>query len=169
MMFQPFEDVHQFYPGLILWCDPRSYEMDISTLPPNTPYDRRKATELRPCLVVSVDHQRQCFQVARLSASTPTDTTKWVKIDSPPSITWKLNDAWIWVGTPAVVPMVLNNPKAMHPNRDVYYSVNPVASTNLQNYWIHRQYFVNRQMMRGLSLFALQKPLLPTDNRTAWL
>jgi hypothetical protein len=70
MMFQPFEDVHQFYPGLILWCDPRSYEMDISTLPPNTPYDRRKATELRPCLVVSVDHQRQCFQVARLSAST---------------------------------------------------------------------------------------------------
>jgi hypothetical protein len=44
----------------------------------------------------------------------PTDTTKWVKIDSPPAITWKLNDAWIWVGTPAVVPMILNNAKVFN-------------------------------------------------------
>ncbi|KAJ7275599.1 hypothetical protein C8J57DRAFT_224319 [Mycena rebaudengoi] len=149
MMFQPFEAANQFYPGLILWCDPHSHEMDLSTHPPNTPYNRRTATELRPCLVVSVDYQRHRFQVARFSATTPTDTTKWVKIDSPPAITWKLNDAWIWVGTPAVVPMILNNAKAMHPNRDEYYSVPPVSSTNLQNYWIHRQQYINRRMMAG--------------------
>ncbi|KAJ6615158.1 hypothetical protein B0H10DRAFT_87383 [Mycena sp. CBHHK59/15] len=145
-MFEPFENASQFYPGLILWCDPNCYEMDMSTLSPNTPYDRKKSRELKPCLVVNVDYTRQCFQVARLSATTPTDTTRWVKIDSPPSITWKLNDAWIWVATPPTVGMVFDQAKVMHPNKDAYYSVNPIASTNLQNYWVHRHGYINKQM-----------------------
>ncbi|KAJ6546058.1 hypothetical protein DFH09DRAFT_1088016 [Mycena vulgaris] len=146
-MFQPFESAAQFYPGLILWCDPNSHEMDISTLAPNTPYDRKKARELRPCLVVAVNNTTQSLQVARLCATTPNDTRRWVRVDSPPPITWKLADAWLWIGTPPIVAMVFNNPKAMHPHKDTYFSSPPVAAANLQNYWVHRQNF----LMRGVN------------------
>ncbi|KAJ7126289.1 hypothetical protein C8R44DRAFT_851764 [Mycena epipterygia] len=145
-MFQPFESVTEFYPGLIVWCDPNCYEMDVSTLVPGTAYDRKKSRELRPCLVITVDYNNQTFEAARLCASTPADPTRWAKIDSPPPITWKLNDAWIWVATPPTVAMVFNNAKIMHPNRDAYYSTNPVSTTNLQHYWVHRQAYMNRQM-----------------------
>ncbi|KAJ7485718.1 hypothetical protein FB451DRAFT_1230856 [Mycena latifolia] len=142
-MFQPFESVTDFYPGLIVWCDPNCYEIDLS---PSTVYDRKKSRELRPCMVISVNYNNQTFQAARLSASTPSDPAQWAKIDSPPPITWKLNDAWIWVAAPPTIAMVFDNPKIMHPNKDVYYSTNPVATTNLQNYWVHRQAYMNRQM-----------------------
>ncbi|KAJ7437195.1 hypothetical protein B0H11DRAFT_1900009 [Mycena galericulata] len=148
-MFQPFDNASQFYPGLIVWCDPNCYEMDISTLAPEEPYDRKKARELRPCLVVAVDYPSQCFQVARLCATKPTDARRWVRIDSPPPIRWRLSDAWIWVGTPPTVAMVFNNPKVMHPHKDTNYTENPVASTNLQNYWIHRQNYITRRQMGG--------------------
>ncbi|KAJ7183881.1 hypothetical protein C8R46DRAFT_1027523 [Mycena filopes] len=144
-MFQPFENASQFFPGLILWCDPNSYDMEVSTLPPNTPYDRKKARELRPCLVVAVNQTMHMVQVARLCATTPTDPRRWVRIDTAPTITWKLPDAWIWVGTPATVNMVLNNHKAMHPHKDTYFTTPPVSTTNLQHYWTHRQnYLANR-------------------------
>lgn len=68
-MFQPFNKASEFYPGLILWCDPSCYEMDISTLAPGESYDRRKTRELRPCLVVSVNEAGKCFQVARFCAT----------------------------------------------------------------------------------------------------
>ncbi|KAJ6564683.1 hypothetical protein B0H19DRAFT_1374906 [Mycena capillaripes] len=142
-MFQPFENVAQFYPGLILWCDPGSYDMEATTLPPGTPFDRKKTRELRPCLVVAVNQTTQMIQVARLCATVPTDARRWVRVDTAPPITWKLPDAWIWVGTPATVKMVLHNTKAMHPHKDVYYTTSPVAAANLQNYWIHRQNYLN--------------------------
>ncbi|KAJ7031698.1 hypothetical protein C8F04DRAFT_1360859 [Mycena alexandri] len=74
----------------------------------------------------------------------PTDTRRWIRIDSAPPITWKLPDAWIWVGTPATVKMILNNHKAMHPHKDVNYTTPPVSATNLQNYWAHRQNYLTR-------------------------
>ncbi|KAJ6571000.1 hypothetical protein DFH09DRAFT_1153525 [Mycena vulgaris] len=113
-MFQPFESVTDFYPGLIVWCDPHCYEIDISMLAPGTPYDRKKSRELRPALVTSVNYNDQTFQAARLSASTPSDPSRWAKIDSPPPITWKLNDAWIWIAAPPTIAMVFNNAKIMH-------------------------------------------------------
>jgi hypothetical protein len=69
-MFQPFDNASQFYPGLILWCDPNCYEMEISTLAPNELYDRKKAKELRPCLVVAVNYTNNSIQVARICATT---------------------------------------------------------------------------------------------------
>lgn len=68
-MFQPFDNASQFYPGLIVWCDPNCYEMEISTLAPDEHYDRKKARELRPCMVVAVDYSAQCIQVARFCAT----------------------------------------------------------------------------------------------------
>ncbi|KAJ7209015.1 hypothetical protein B0H12DRAFT_1158216 [Mycena haematopus] len=69
-MFEPFQNVSEFHPGLILWCDPKSYDMEMTTLPPNTFYDRKsKMRELRPCLVVDVDQQLKTLQVARLCAT----------------------------------------------------------------------------------------------------
>jgi hypothetical protein len=68
-MFQPFENASQFYPGLIIWCDPNSYDMEATTLPPNTTYDRKKMRELRPCLVVAVNQATQMLQVTRLCAT----------------------------------------------------------------------------------------------------
>ncbi|KAJ6537424.1 hypothetical protein DFH09DRAFT_1283598 [Mycena vulgaris] len=133
----------EFYPGLILWCDPNCYEMDLSTLGPDEVYDRKKARELRPCLVVAVNYTAQSFQVARLCATTPRDTRRWVRIDSAPQITWRLPTAWIWVATPPTVAMVFNNAKAMHPHKDIYYTSNPVAASNLQNYWVHRQSYLS--------------------------
>ncbi|KAJ7717008.1 hypothetical protein B0H16DRAFT_1612309 [Mycena metata] len=108
-MFEPFENVTDFYEGLIVWCDPACYETDSSI-----PYDRRKSRELRPCLVVSVNSITRTFQAARLSATLPADPSHWVRIDSPPPITWKLNDAWIWVGPPPTITMIFNNAKVMH-------------------------------------------------------
>ncbi|KAJ7701079.1 hypothetical protein B0H17DRAFT_1176537 [Mycena rosella] len=168
-MFQPFENVTDFYPGLIAWCDPYCYEMDIAS---RTSYDRKKSRELRPCLVISVNYNNLTFQAARLSASTPNDPTQWVKIDSPPPITWKLNDAWIWVSTPATVAMVFDNAKIMHrvqvfgpANKDTYYSMNPVATTNLQNYWVHRQAYISR-LMRGLSTVRHPSFFVPINSAT---
>ncbi|KAJ7435481.1 hypothetical protein B0H11DRAFT_2113522, partial [Mycena galericulata] len=143
-MFPPFENASQFYPGLIVWCDPNSYDMEISTLAQNTTFDHKKARDLRPCLVVAVNQINESIQVARLCATTPMDTRRWVRVDSIPPITWKLNDAWLWVGTPPTVAMVFNNGKVMHPHKDMYYSTPPVAAANLQNYWVHRQNYLNR-------------------------
>ncbi|KAJ6460833.1 hypothetical protein C8R47DRAFT_117928 [Mycena vitilis] len=113
-MFEPFEDSTDFYPGLIVWCDPTCYE-PAGNLPTHaTKYDRRKSRELRPCLVISVNHSNRTFQAARLSATTPDDPSKWARIDSPPPITWKLNDAWIWVATPPTIAMIFDHPKVMH-------------------------------------------------------
>ncbi|KAJ7140620.1 hypothetical protein C8R44DRAFT_846738 [Mycena epipterygia] len=133
-MFQPFENASQFYPGLILWCDPDASHADMLTL--------KQARELRPCLVVAVNYVTQSVQVARLSSKTPSDTRRWVRVDSVPPITWKLSDAWMWVGTPPTLAMVFNNAKVMHPHKDTYYTANPVAASNLQNYWIHRQNYL---------------------------
>ncbi|KAJ7640677.1 hypothetical protein DFH06DRAFT_1334398 [Mycena polygramma] len=162
-MFEPFEDTTDFYPGLIVWCDPTCYEPDslagnLSTH--STKYDRRKSRELRPCLVISVNHSNHTFQAARLSATTPDDPSKWARIDSPPPITWKLNDAWIWVATPPTIAMVFDRPKVMHPNKDAYYSTHPVATINLQNYNIHRQAYINRQS-RGSSVRYNAKSTYP--------
>ncbi|KAF7328179.1 hypothetical protein MVEN_02575500 [Mycena venus] len=148
-MFPAFDNVNQFYPGLILWCDPNCYEMDISTLAPNELYDRKKARDLRPCLVVAVNHTNKSIQVARICATTPTDTRRWVRVDSPPALTWRLSDAWLWVGTPPTVAMVLNNAKVMHPHKDTQYTTNAVAAANLQNYWVHRQNYLSWRQMRA--------------------
>ncbi|KAJ7767020.1 hypothetical protein DFH07DRAFT_1058586 [Mycena maculata] len=40
--------------------------------------------------------------------------------------------------------MVFNNAKVMHPHKDIYYSTPPVAAANVQNYWVHRQHYLNR-------------------------
>ncbi|KAJ7448316.1 hypothetical protein FB451DRAFT_1411334 [Mycena latifolia] len=142
-MFQPFDNASQFYPGLIVWCNPNCYEMDLSTLGPDEIYDRRKARELCPCLIVAVDHTHQTFQVARLCATTPRDTRRWVRVDSAPPITWRLTNAWIWVATPPTISMVFNNHKVMHPHKDIYYTTNPIAASNLQNYWVHRNNYLS--------------------------
>ncbi|KAJ7623884.1 hypothetical protein DFH06DRAFT_1230548 [Mycena polygramma] len=141
-MFEPFTNVSQFYPGLILWCDLNSYDMEATTLPPNTMFDRKRAHELRPCLVVAVNQETQQLQLARLCATVPTDTRRWVRVDSPPAITWKLPDAWIWVGTPATVDMVLNHSKVMHPHKDAQYITPAVAAANVRNYWVHRKNYM---------------------------
>ncbi|KAJ7613653.1 hypothetical protein DFH06DRAFT_144801 [Mycena polygramma] len=148
-MFPPFTSPNQFYPGLIVWCDPNCYEMDVSTLAPNELYDRKKARQLHPCLVVAVDYNNNSLQVARICATTPTDTRRWVRVDSPPGITWRLSEAWIWVGTPPTVAMILNNGKAMHPHKDTKYTSSPVAAANLQNYWVHRQNYISWRQMRA--------------------
>ncbi|KAJ7616582.1 hypothetical protein FB45DRAFT_873040 [Roridomyces roridus] len=113
-MFPPFENVSQYRPGIVIWCDPNSPEMELSTLPPNTPYVPRRAQDLLPCLVVAVDPESFTMQVARICDTLPSDPTKWVRVDSPPPITWKLTDAWIWVGTPAAVHMILRNSRLQH-------------------------------------------------------
>ncbi|KAF7300856.1 hypothetical protein MKEN_01311800 [Mycena kentingensis (nom. inval.)] len=141
-MFPPFTDYNQFFPGLILWCDPSSYESVLSTLPPGEEYDRRKAREPKPCLVVAVDHTQRLLQVARICASTPRDTRKWVRLDSNPAINWRVPDGWIWVGKPGTTKMLLNDARYMHPHKDASYSTNPIASSNLQNYWTHRQNYL---------------------------
>ncbi|KAK7007687.1 hypothetical protein R3P38DRAFT_1661216 [Favolaschia claudopus] len=146
-MFQPFDNYNQFYAGLILWCDPNCHEMDTSTLTQEELHDRKKARELKPCLVVAVNHTTRQIQVARICATTPTDTQRWVRIDSSPPITWRISDAWIWVGTPPTVPMTLQNHKVMHPHKHTQYTGGDIAAANLQNYWVHRQnYLAWRQM-----------------------
>ncbi|KAJ7854075.1 hypothetical protein B0H14DRAFT_3652148 [Mycena olivaceomarginata] len=132
-MFQPFTHPSQFYPGLIVWCDPNCREIDASTLAPSDLYDRRKARDLRPCLVVSVDYPNNSFQVSRICATTPLDTRRWVRVDTAPAITWRRasSDAWIWIGTPPTVAMVFNDAKRMHqipPNRVNSCPVRPLAA-----------------------------------------
>nr|GAT57146.1 predicted protein [Mycena chlorophos] len=138
----PFTDFTQFYPGLILWCDPSSYDAEISTLPPGEEYDRRTPRAPKPCLVVAVDHTQAMLQIARISASTPTDTRKWVRLDSAPSFTWRVPDGWIWVGKPGTTKMTLNDARVMHPHKDPTYSTDPIATANLQSYWTHRQNYL---------------------------
>ncbi|KAF7344370.1 hypothetical protein MSAN_01918000 [Mycena sanguinolenta] len=134
-MFAPFTDATDFYPGLIVWCDPACYESDLWQPGPR----EKKSRELRPCLIISVNYNTRTFQGARLSATTPADPSQWAKIDSPPVITWKLNNAFIWVGTPPTISMIFDDVKVMHPHKDPYYSTHPVSTANLQNYWMHRQ------------------------------
>ncbi|KAJ6589426.1 hypothetical protein B0H19DRAFT_1058441 [Mycena capillaripes] len=140
-MFQPFDNANQFYPGLILWCDPNCHDMDVSTLAPTELYDRKKARELRPCLVVAVNYNNQSFQ--------PRDTQRWIRVDTAPPIAWRLSDAWIWVGTPSTLAMVFNNARIMHPHKDTQFSSNPIASSNLQNYWVHRQNYIRWSHTHG--------------------
>ncbi|KAJ7092996.1 hypothetical protein B0H15DRAFT_166579 [Mycena belliarum] len=116
--------------------------MEISTLGSEEVYDRKKARELRPCLVVAVDYGQEKIQVARLCDRTPRDTRRWVRVDSTPSIIWRLPNAWIWIATPPTISMVFNNHKVMHPHKDLYYTSNPVAALNLQNYWVHRKNYI---------------------------
>ncbi|KAJ7827261.1 hypothetical protein B0H14DRAFT_2595415 [Mycena olivaceomarginata] len=150
-MFQPFTHPCQFYPGLIVWCDPNCREIDVSTLAPSDLYDRRKARDLRPCLVVSVDYSNSSFRVSRICATTPLDTRRWVRVDTAPAITWRRasSDAWIWIGTPPTVPMVFNDAKRMHPHKDTQFILNPIAAANWQNYWVHRTNYLSRCQTQG--------------------
>ncbi|KAJ7827253.1 hypothetical protein B0H14DRAFT_3144676 [Mycena olivaceomarginata] len=150
-MFQPFTHPSQFYPGLIVWCDPNCREIDASTLAPSDLYDRRKARDLRPCLVVSVDYPNNSFQVSRICATTPLDTRRWVRVDTAPAITWRRasSDAWIWIGTPPTVAMVFNDAKRMHPHKDTQFILNPIAAANVQNYWAHRTNYLNWCQTQG--------------------
>ncbi|KAK7008205.1 hypothetical protein R3P38DRAFT_3023914 [Favolaschia claudopus] len=143
-MFQPFERFSQFYPGLILWCDPHSAEMENTATPPNTPYDRKNQNQptLRPCLVVAVNEEERLIRVARFCANQPHDTRQWVPIETPPSLVWR-PQAWIWVGSPATVRMILNDAKTMHPHKDTAYLTPDIAQTNYRNYCVHRQNFLN--------------------------
>ncbi|KAK7044457.1 hypothetical protein R3P38DRAFT_2878833 [Favolaschia claudopus] len=135
-MFDAFRSPKDFYPGLILWCDLSRY--DVASC-----YRRRSARELRPCLVVDVNLKDGSFEAARFADTLPTDPWNWAKIDNPPVLTWKLNDAYIWISTPLTIPMIFNDSKLMHPNRDAYYSTEPIATANLQSYWVHRQAYLN--------------------------
>ncbi|KAK7039657.1 hypothetical protein R3P38DRAFT_487469 [Favolaschia claudopus] len=135
-MFDAFRSPKDFYPGLILWCDLSRY--DVASC-----YRRRSARELRPCLVVDVNLKDGLFEAARFTDVLPTDPWNWAKIDNPPVLTWKLNDAYIWISTPLTIPMVFNDSKLMHPNRDAYYSTDPIATANLHSYWVHRQAYLN--------------------------
>ncbi|KAJ7613551.1 hypothetical protein FB45DRAFT_1065102 [Roridomyces roridus] len=142
-MFPPFENVSQYRPGIIIWCDPssepNSLDMELSTRPSNAQYINRKKLDLRPCLVVAVDFDSGTIQVARLCDTMPYDTTHWVRVDTVPPIRWKVGDAWIWVGTPAVLPMLLGNSRLQHPHRDPMFSSQPVAEANLKSYRVHRK------------------------------
>ncbi|KAF7375325.1 hypothetical protein MSAN_00419400 [Mycena sanguinolenta] len=144
-MFEPFQHINEFYPGLILWCDPKSPDMEPegTALQQKTPYGYRPTRELRPCLVVDVDQRTRTLKVARLCATEPTDTRRWIRIDTSPPLTWKLQ-AWIWVGTPATVNMILHDPKSMHPHKDTLFTTPPVCTTNIQNYRVHRQNYLNQ-------------------------
>ncbi|KAJ7622269.1 hypothetical protein FB45DRAFT_870479 [Roridomyces roridus] len=149
-MFPPFDNVSQYRPGIVIWCDPNSPEMELSTLPPNTPYVPRRSQDLLPCLVVAVDTESFTMQVARLCDTVPSNPTKWVRVDSPPPITWKLTDAWMWVGTPATVNMILRNSRLQHPHRDEFFASPSVAKANLKNYWVHRKnYCLSRGSAQG--------------------
>ncbi|KAF7303984.1 hypothetical protein MIND_00629400 [Mycena indigotica] len=160
-MFPPFTSYTQFYAGLIVWCDPSSYDAEISTLPTGEEYDRRTARAPKPCLVVAVDHEQGMLQVARMNASTPRDTRKWVRLDSPPAITWRVSDGWIWVGKPGMTKMILNDSRLMHPHRDTSFSINPIAAANLQSYWTHRQNYLR---WRQLSSDPVAPPLSGTSS-----
>ncbi|KAJ7675518.1 hypothetical protein B0H17DRAFT_129053 [Mycena rosella] len=52
--------------------------------------------------------------------------------------------------------MVFNNAKAMHPHKDIYYTSNPVAAANLQNYWVHRQNYLSWHPTSGAGRGASQ-------------
>ncbi|KAJ6562545.1 hypothetical protein B0H19DRAFT_1144923 [Mycena capillaripes] len=186
-MFEPFEDVRDFYPGLIVWCDPTCYETDFfGGHSPLSKYDRKKSRELRPCMVISVNPNSQTFQAARLSATTVSLLSK--EIDSltthvcsrptrpsgsestarlrllgsstMPGYGLRTPPQSPWFSTTPRSCIVSLGPLSMHrvcsgvgisANRDAYYSAGPVATTNLQNYWVHRQAYINRQS-RGLSV-----------------
>ncbi|KAJ7634967.1 hypothetical protein FB45DRAFT_1002415, partial [Roridomyces roridus] len=136
-MFLPFQCPEDFYPGLIVWCDPACAKS------PN-PY--RKSKELRPGIVVSVNTSTETFEWARLSDTPPPDqqSRRWVPVDRHPGITWKTHSAWIWVGTPQTIAMVLHDSKSMHPNKDKHYSTKSIAYTNIQNYWAHRDNYLQQ-------------------------
>ncbi|KAF7292743.1 hypothetical protein MIND_01172700 [Mycena indigotica] len=136
-MFAPFTRVSDFFPGLFLWVDPTCFGRSLATAlgsgGPLTPRD------LRPCLVVAVDAAARTFSAAPLSATQPQQHADgWAPIDTPPLLTWKLNNAWLWVGPPPTLAMVFAQPKIMHPNKDVYYSAPPVSTANLAHYWERR-------------------------------
>ncbi|KAJ7048043.1 hypothetical protein C8F01DRAFT_1198350, partial [Mycena amicta] len=179
-MFKPFESVSEFYPGLFLWCDPHCFGRTICSTLWNAAGDRKLSSrDLRPCLVVDLDTVNLTFTAAPLSATKPPgpQCEGWIRIDNPPLLTWKLNDAWLWVGTPPVISMIFQEAKIMHrestsppshtpswssnlllwppANKDVYYSVAPVSTTNLNHYWTHRTAYIERTRCQGMdSIFA---------------
>ncbi|KAJ7064280.1 hypothetical protein C8F01DRAFT_1229708, partial [Mycena amicta] len=94
----------------------------------------------------------QKFQHFYLERSTtvaepPTDTRKWIRIDSPPVLTWRFPNAWIWVGKPGQTKMILNDSRVMHAHIDPAYSADPIATRNLQSYWTHRQNHIKWQRL----------------------
>ncbi|KAJ7073043.1 hypothetical protein C8F01DRAFT_1300948 [Mycena amicta] len=140
-MFQPFRDVNEFYPGLILWCNARSREIEHASLAAGEVCDSKRARELKPHMVVDVDYANEAILVARLCAGTPANTRRWSRIDASPPITWAVPNAWIWVGAPASVGIVLNNTRAMHPHQQAVYSTPPISTANIQSYRIRRQIY----------------------------
>ncbi|KAF7295776.1 hypothetical protein HMN09_01120400 [Mycena chlorophos] len=133
-MFPPFSSVSEFYPGLIIWCiDP--YELPTSS-GPTYQVDTSKHDQ-RPCLVVAVNAQEALIQIARFSETVPFDPRQWVRIDTAPALTWKHADAWIWVGKPATVRIVLGKAKYMHPHKDTSYTNPPISTQNVDAYWTH--------------------------------
>ncbi|KAF7295923.1 hypothetical protein HMN09_01136300 [Mycena chlorophos] len=138
-MFPPFSSVSEFYPGLIIWCiDP--YELPTSS-GPTYQVDTSKHDQ-RPCLVVAVNAQEALIQIARFSETVPFDPRQWVRIDTAPALTWKHADAWIWVGKPATVRIVLGKAKYMHPHKDTSYTNPPISTQNVDAYWTHRKRFI---------------------------
>ncbi|KAJ7624594.1 hypothetical protein FB45DRAFT_1030728 [Roridomyces roridus] len=141
IIFKPFEDSSQFYPGLVVWCDPNCPDMDI-TLPQPASDHHQSSTigrELKPCLVVSVDRAAQTFRVAHISAQKPIDTRQWVQVGSNPRMKWRMKNAWMWVGEPPSVAMIFNDLRAQHPHMDEAYNNDALSTSNLSNYWVHRQ------------------------------
>nr|GAT58091.1 predicted protein [Mycena chlorophos] len=154
-MFPPFQNVTEFYPGLFLWCDPLCFGRSLaSALWQAGEKPSFRSRDLRPCLVISVDTSNWTFTAAPLSATEPADRDGWIRIDTYPVLTWKLNNAWLWVGPPPVIAMSFNQPKFMHPNKDVYYSAEPILSTNLKHYWVHRHTY-EAKVLKGLEDSAL--------------
>ncbi|KAJ7061747.1 hypothetical protein C8F01DRAFT_1083140 [Mycena amicta] len=146
-MFQPFREVNEFYPGLILWCSARSREIELASLAAGEVYESKKARELKPHMVVDVDYTNQVILVARLCAGTPANPRRWSRIDASPPITWMVPSAWIWVGAPASVGIVLNNTRAMHPHQQAVYSTPPISTANIQSYRIRRQIYQDTNPM----------------------
>ncbi|KAF7330008.1 hypothetical protein MKEN_00264800 [Mycena kentingensis (nom. inval.)] len=154
-MFVPFQTLNDFYPGLFLWTDPTLYGRTVASALGAAGDRRLTSRDLRPCLVVGVDTANLTFTAAPLSATRPCNTEGWVRIDDvTPCITWKLNDAWIWVGTPPTLSMVFYEPKIMHPNKDMYYSVDPIASANLKSYWIQRKAYRRQSPTKGMESYS---------------
>nr|GAT48900.1 predicted protein [Mycena chlorophos] len=159
-MFPPFQALEELYPGAIIWCNTRSRELEIAALGVGEAYDGRRAREPKPHLIVDVDYNEQLISVVRLCAGTPADTRRWSRIDSAPSITWSVPEAWIWVAAPARIPIVLNNSRVMHPHQQPYYSSVPVSTTNLQNYRIRRHMYLAAQQPQPSGTTLAPQPVI---------
>ncbi|KAJ7059688.1 hypothetical protein C8F01DRAFT_217760 [Mycena amicta] len=165
-MFPPFTSFSEFYSGLSIWCiDP--YEVTAGPAGPTFALAIGKR-DLRPCLVVAVNAEQRLIQVARFCETQPLDPRLWVRVDTAPLITWKNPEAWIWVGTPATLRMVLDRTKVMHAHRDMSYTTPPVCTQNLDAYWIHRTRFLanNGTTASTMGQYEPQTPSLsPASSR----